>query len=90
MTPTIKLSIDDIRMLAEQERNMDSGKVTFVKDKDGNRWAVSPEVMAELGFESKQTISGTLITAMLEASLASIQARIALDKAAKTTQGKTP
>ena len=86
----MKLSVDDIRMLAEQERGMDSGKVAFVKDKDGRRWSVSLEVMEELGFESGQTVSDSLITAMIEAEIASIQARIALDKAAKVTPGETP
>lgn len=78
-----KLTLEDLRMLADQERKMDSGEQPHVIDKDRNRWAVSQEVMDELGLVSGQTVSDTIITAILEANVASIQARIAVDAAAK-------
>ena len=81
---TYKLTIDDIRMLAEQERRMDSGEQPHVLDTNRNRWCVSAEVMEELGLVSRQQVSHAIITAILEAHLASVQARIALDAA---TQG---
>ncbi len=86
---THTFTIEDIRMLAEMERKMDSGEHPHVLDKDRNRWPVSPEIMEELGLVSGQTVNGTIITAILEANIASIQARIAVDAAAKT-DGATP
>ena len=83
MPETYALTIEDIRMLAEQERKMDSGEQPHVLDKDRNRWAVSLEIMEELGLKSSQSVSGAIITAILEANIASIQARIAVDAAAK-------
>ncbi len=78
---TDKLTLDEIRMLAEQERIMDSGEQPFVLDTHRNRWSVSAEVMEELGLVSGQGVSHAIITAIVEAHLASIQARIALDAA---------
>ena len=77
---TYSLTIKDIQMLAEQERRMDSGEQPHVLDTHRNRWSVSSDVMEELGLVSGQAVSVTIITAILEAQLASIQARIALDK----------
>ena len=83
MPETYALTIEDIRKLAEQERKMASGEQPHVLDKDRTRWAVSPEIMEELGLKSGQSVSGAIITAILEANIASIQARIAVDAAAK-------
>ena len=82
---THKFTIEDIRMLAEMERKMDSGEQPYVLDSDRNRWAVIPEIMDELGLESGQSVNGAIITAILEAIIASIQAHIAVDAAAKAT-----
>ena len=57
MTDRIHLSIDDIRALAKQERDMDSGALPFVLSQ-GERLAVIPEVMKHLGLESGQVRSG--------------------------------
>ena len=72
-----KLTNKQIRMLAEGERRMDAGEVPFVIIA-GNRLAVLPVVMDELGLESGQTVSNTIVLAILEANLASIEADVAL------------
>ncbi len=77
----MNLSIEEIRMLADGERRMDSGEQPFV-NAPGGRLRVSPEVMEELGLVAGQTISVAIMQAIIEAQLASLQARIALDKAA--------
>jgi len=76
----LKLSVEEIRMLADQERRMDSGELPFVNS-PGGRMSVSPEVMAELGLAAGQTVSWPIMQAILEATLASLQAHMALDKA---------
>ena len=84
---THKFTVEDIQMMAKQERDMDTGKQPYVLDKCRNRWSVMPGVMEELGLVSGQTVSDCIITAILGSSLASIQALIALDKAAKAKGG---
>ena len=78
----MKLSVEQVRDLAKCERMMDSGECPFVNG-PGGRLMVSPEVMDELGLMNGQTISVDIMGAILEAQLASLQARIALDKAAQ-------
>ncbi len=76
---THTFTVEDIRLLAEMERTMDSGEQPHVFDKDRHRWAVSTEIMEELGLKSGQTVNGAIIMAILEANLASLQARIAVE-----------
>ncbi len=83
----MKLSIDQVRDLAKCERMMDSGEYPFVNGPSG-RLMVSSEVMDELGLVTGQTISFDIMGAILEAHLASIQARIALDKAVSPDAAK--
>jgi len=75
----MKLSNDQIKMLAEQQREMDAGNVPFAI-LNGNRLASTAEIMTELGLEQGQTIDMVIFGAMLEASLASIHAKIALEE----------
>ncbi len=81
------LSIDQIRDRAKCERMMDGGEHPFV-NAPGGRLMVLPEVIDELGLVSGQTISADIMLAILEAHLASIQAGIALNKAASPDAAK--
>ena len=66
-------------MLAQQERDMDAGKVFFVV-MDGARIAVQDDVAKELGLVHGQTISRTIFGAILEAQIASVKAQIEMEK----------
>ncbi len=63
---------DQIKMLAEVERRMDNGTMSFVRDNSGRRWAFSTEVLQTSGCISGQTVNETILTHLLEASLADI------------------
>lgn len=78
----IEFSTEEIRMLAKAERDMDSGDVKFVMYR-GGRTMVFPEVMDELGLENGQTISDVIFGAILQSSIAHLEAKIALDNAQK-------
>jgi hypothetical protein len=64
-------------MLAKAERQMDAGEVPFVICA-GSRLLVREVVMDELGLEMGQTVSDTLVLAIMEAHLAAAQADVAL------------
>ena len=70
-------TVEEVRMLADVERRMDVGEQPYVVNTSG-RLAVSPEVMSELGLVSGQSASPTLCLAIVTASLASMEATIAL------------
>lgn len=74
------LSVDEIRMLADQERRMDSGEQRFVLWR-GQRAAVDPLVAEELGLENGQTINDAIWRAMLQAQLAQVRAAIQMREA---------
>ncbi len=74
---THKLTTEQIRMLAQAERQMDAGEISFVVCA-GRRLIVRPVVMEELGLETGQTVSDTLVLAILEANLAALRADVAL------------
>ena len=74
------LTIEEIRMLADLERRMDSGEQPYVII-EGHRAAVTPLVMDEFGLESGQTVSKPIFLAMLEANLANLRALQALKDA---------
>jgi hypothetical protein len=78
----MNFSRDDIAMLAECERDMDSGKQPFVRDGKGDRWAMPADTLAECGCISGQTVSGTILRALLETNLAKCRAQLALRAAA--------
>ncbi len=78
----MKLTTEEIGMLAEVERKMDRGKVFWVV-LEGNRITVGDTVAKELGLEQGQTINGVIFTAILEGQLAALQAQIATEKAAR-------
>ena len=74
---THNLTNEQFRMLAKAERQMDAGEVPFVVAA-GERLIVRPVVMEELGLETGQTVSNTLVLAILEANLAALRADVAL------------
>ncbi len=74
---THKLTTEQIRMLAQAERQMDAGEISFVVCA-GRRLIVRPVLMEELGLETGQTVSDTLVLAILEANLAALRADVAL------------
>ncbi len=76
---THTFTVEDIRLLAEMERTMDSGEQPHVFDKYRNRLPASPEIMDELGLVSGQTVSGATAEAILDANLASLQARFSVE-----------
>ena len=75
----MRLAPEEVRMLAQQQRDMDTGKVFFVV-LNGERLAVEDDVAKELGLERGQTISRDIFGAILNARIAHVQAKIALDK----------
>jgi hypothetical protein len=74
---------DQMKVLAEVERRMDNGTMTFVRDSSGKRWPFSIEVLQTSGCISGQTVNETILTHLMEANLAHIQMQIALSKAKK-------
>jgi hypothetical protein len=77
------LSPENIKALAEIEREMDSGKQPFVRDNAGRRSAFPQEVLEVCGCVSGQTASEPIVTALLLANRAHIQMQIALEKVGK-------
>jgi hypothetical protein len=75
----MNLSSEQIQQLAELERRMDVGEQPFVRWL-GHRLSVFPNVMTEFGLQSGQTVSDFIAGKIMEAHLASIQAKIALRK----------
>ena len=74
---THNLTNEQFRMLAQAERQMDAGEVPFVVAA-GERLIVRPVVMEELGLETGQTVSNTLVLAILKANLAALRVDVAL------------
>lgn len=64
-------TLEEYRMLAVVEREMDNGKQPHVVNK-GDRWAVSRDIMDELCLVSGQGVSDCLITKILEARMANL------------------
>lgn len=70
---------EEIKALAQTERDMDSGKQTFVV-MHAQRLAVSAHVMEELGLENGQNVSPFLAQEINKAAHASVQSLIQLNK----------
>lgn len=71
---------EQIRMLAEIDRDMDSGKQPFVLDSKGFRFPFPADVMEQCGVESGQTACESVIIALMQANLAMVQSRVLLEK----------
>ena len=79
---TVQLTDEHVRMLAEQDRDMDSGRQAFVMNK-GQRWAMIPEAMEHFGLVSGQSASDAVIMAVLRFNLEHCQHKIAEKKTAE-------
>jgi len=75
------LTKEEIKILAELERGMDSGEIKFVIWRGDNRVAVRNEVMEELGLKHGQGISDVIFERILKLHLAIAQTEVAIDKA---------
>ena len=68
------LSLEEVRMLAQGERDMDSGRVAFVT-LHGNRTMVTKPAMKQFQLEQGQTISDCIFREILNFNLAEIVRR---------------
>lgn len=75
---------EQIRMLVQCERDMDAGKVSFVRVDGAGRMAVNPLVMEELGLVSGQTVSAAMQLPIMEANMRAMAVAIALGDAVKS------
>ena len=80
-------SDDDIRMLAEQERKMDSGESPYVTLR-GNRMAMTQESMDHFKLTQGQTINEVIMMKILEFNISFCQARIETEKLMENAQDK--
>ena len=76
------LTIDQIKMLAEAERKMDTGELSFVVA-EGQRMLIDPLIMDEFGLVSGQTVTNTIVIEILKAKIAMVKAQIAARRALK-------
>lgn len=74
------LTIDDIRGLAQLEREMDMGIQSYVLV-GGNRMSVSEGTMERLGLVSGQTASNAICIAICQSHIAEIETEIAIKNA---------
>jgi hypothetical protein len=70
---------DQVKMLAESERQMDDGETPFVMW-FGNRLPVPPECMAEFGLRQGQTIGDEIVREIAKWRIAELEAKIAEKK----------
>ncbi len=78
----MQFTIEEIAMLADQERKMDSGEVSFVM-LEGGVTPVTEAAMKEFGLVSGQTINHAIFISLLEFNLAECEAQIAIENAQK-------
>jgi len=78
----INLTVDQIKALAQLERDMDSGKTPYAVF-EGERIALNEEVMEHLGLETKQNINRTILSSIQNYYLAEMKAKQALEKITK-------
>jgi hypothetical protein len=71
---------EQIRVLAEVDRDMGSGKQPFVLDSKGFRFAFPAQVMQQVGVESGQTACESVIIALMQANLAMVRYQALLEK----------
>ena len=72
----------EIKMLAQVERDMDSGKQPFVIYA-GDRLAVMQETMDEIELVTGQTISKNIFVNLMQMQLAQLRTELAIQKAQK-------
>lgn len=74
----MKLRTEQIKMLAEAEKMMDSGQKKYVLF-GGNRMIVDEEVMEKLGLQPRQTITWEIFGAIQQENHQRLQLKIQLD-----------
>lgn len=85
-----EFTTEEIRYLGEMERRMDRGEVPFVMV-NSRRVAITHDAVTEFGLEQGQTITREIFIAVLNFQIATLVARIAVNKAvnsASTRAGK--
>lgn len=75
----MKLTNEEVKLLAKEERMMDSGKIKFVMFGD-QRLMVDDDIMEKIDLKPGQTISWQIFQAILEENLKKIQLKIQLEK----------
>lgn len=76
------LTLDQIKILADLERKMDSGEQPFVQTSHG-RMAFRQELLDECGIKSGQSVSTAMVHTLMQMSLASLQVQIITDNMKK-------
>ena len=76
---------EDIKMMAEFERKMDSGDLKHVIWR-GNRMAISDNATKEFNLESGQTINDQISIAITQFEIADCKAKIEAEKIFKKAQ----
>lgn len=71
----VTFSDDDIRALANLEREMTAGQQPYVVC-DGSRWAFKAELLSRLGMKSGQTISGHMLHELMRRNIADLEREI--------------
>lgn len=80
----MKLIIEELRLLAEAERQMDAGEVPWVRVEGASgRASMRPEIMAALGLTTGQTISWFLFGEIARMNLEHCQAQLAYERGQK-------
>lgn len=84
------MNTDEIKQLAQIERNMDFGLTQFVM-LNGQRWAVMQEIMTEFDLKCGQTVNNTIINAILDRSIKMLEEmaakQITIETLAKIAEG---
>lgn len=80
MTP--RIGLEEFRLLAECERQMDAGVTPFVV-MSGQRIAMDAEALSDLGLSQGQSITPTMFGIILQYNLRRIEAQIAYERGQK-------
>ena len=75
----MELSTEQIRLLAQAERMMDSGEKKFVFF-GGHRLMMDDEVMEKLGLQPRQTINWEIFGAIQQENIQRVQLKIQLER----------
>ena len=78
-------SDEAIARLAEVEREMDAGKISFVRLEGKTRLPLKPALMSQFKLEQGQTISTTMAIMILPHLIAEMEATSAIDKAKESS-----
>ena len=76
------LTPDQMKILADLERKMDSGEQPFVQTSH-SRMAFRQELLDECGIKSGQSVSTAMVHTLMQMSLASLQVQIITDNMKK-------